>query len=64
MENDTFPTFSTVSKEKQREVESNLLNRIHGMRETDRTQLTEKDPWNERQIEPNLLKRIHGMRER
>ena len=34
------------------------------MRETDRTQLTQKDPWNAKEIESNLLKRIHGMRDR
>ena len=32
--------------------------------ERDRTQLTQKDTWNEREIEPNLLKRMHGIRER
>ena len=48
----------------EREIEPNLLKRIHGMRETDRTQLTQKDPWNAKEIESNLLKRIHGMRDR
>ena len=37
---------------------------IYGMRERDRTQLTQKDTWNEREIEPNLLKMIYGMSER
>ena len=32
--------------------------------ERDRTQLTQKDTWNEREIEPNLLKMINGMRDR